>query len=134
MKYKVLSDFVLNGILQKAESVIELDHKMSSLKSIQANIEKMPIEAATPASTIPGVVPGQLLTEEQKAKLAKDNQVETAEAHRLAADQRARDIAEGKGEPVVKTVADSLKEKLVNEDFNKGIPTEEILGAPEIPS
>ena len=62
-KYKVLKDFVLNGINQKAESVILLDHKMESLKSIQAFIKKVPDSTplGIPAAS-GGVVPSSIPT------------------------------------------------------------------------
>lgn len=63
--------------------------------------------------------PGQPLTQEQKEQLAKDNIAASAEAHRLAAEHNARDIAEGRGEPAVKVVADLLKSKLEREEFEK---------------
>lgn len=64
------------------------------------------------------------MTEEQRIALAKTNQEETATAHRLAADQRARDIAEGRGEPLVQSLADSIKGKLEREEF-QGTPATE---------
>lgn len=63
--------------------------------------------------------PGEKLTPEQKEKLAKDNADASADAQRLAAEHRARDQAEGKGEPAVKVVADILKDKLMRGDFQK---------------
>lgn len=65
--------------------------------------------------------PGQQLTPEQRAKLAKDNANASAEAHRMASEQQARDIAEGRGEPPVQTVASLLKKKLQNEEFENNI-------------
>ena len=73
------------------------------------------------------IKPGETLTPEQKAKLAKDNMVASADAHKMAAEQRARDIAEGRGEPAVGAVANLLKKKLENEEFQKnerGIPAQ----------
>ena len=55
--------------------------------------------------------------------MAKENITETVNAQNLAAEHRARDIAEGKGEPSVKVIADALKDKLANEEFqNKENP------------
>ena len=125
MKYKVLKEFVLNGIVQKLDSIIELDKLKASLKSIQANIEKVPdnvLATGTTSSVIDTIKPGEQLTPEQKEKLAKENVAETVEAQRLAAEHRAKDQIEGKGEPAVKVVADLLKDKLENEDFqHKGV-------------
>ena len=70
-------------------------------------------------SEINNIKPGETMTPEQKAKLAKENVAESAEAHRLAAEHRQRDIAEGKGEPAVTAVAGLLKKKLENEEFEK---------------
>src|SRR3990167_451961 len=123
-KYKVLESFVLNGIEQQKDAIIELDYQKANLKSIQKNIEKIPDNALPKdTSALGGVVPGVPLTPEQKEKLAKENLETTTEAHRLAAEQRGRDQAEGKGEPAVKVVADLLKEKLEKEEFeSKGNP------------
>lgn len=119
-KYKVLKEFNLNGIIQKENDIIELDFRLANLKSIQGNIEKVPDNAVPKDTSVLGnLTPGVPLTPEQKEKLAKENIAATAEAQRLAAEQRARDFAEGKGEPTVKVVADALKEKLVNEEFEK---------------
>ena len=63
--------------------------------------------------------PGQSLTPEQKIALASSNLKETTEAHRLAAEHRARDIAEGRGEPPVNAIASLLKGKLEREEFQK---------------
>ena len=65
------------------------------------------------------IKPGTPVTEEQKKKLAKENADSTTEAHRLAAEHRARDIEEGKGEPAVQTVASLIKKKLENDDFQE---------------
>lgn len=62
--------------------------------------------------------PGVPLDPKQKAALASANIQETNEAHRLAAEHRARDVAGGHGEPAVKVVADLLKEKLQREEFD----------------
>jgi len=68
------------------------------------------------------ITPGQQLTPEQKEKLAKENASISDEAHRLAAEHRARDIAEGKGEPAVAAVANLIKKQLENEEFKKPQP------------
>ena len=65
------------------------------------------------------LVPGQALTPEQKAALAKENVASSNEAMRLAAEHHARDIAEGKGEPAVTAVAGLLKKKLENGELEK---------------
>ena len=59
------------------------------------------------------VKPGQPLSEKDKEALAKSNAEMTAEAHRLAAEHRARDMEQG-GNPatVVNDVAASVLEKL----------------------
>ncbi len=120
MKYKVLEEFVLNGITQKADSIIDLDYQRANLKSIQKNIEKVDEKAALADKSVLGsIVPGKELTPEQKEKLAKENVEVSAEAQRLAAEHRAIDQIEGKNEPPVKIIADLLKEKLVNEEFEK---------------
>jgi len=70
-------------------------------------------------SSIDEIKPGETLTTEQKEKLAKENLEVSLEANRLAMEHRQRDAQEGTGEPVIKTVADSLKSKLENEEFDK---------------
>ena len=61
------------------------------------------------------VVPGQPMSEEQRAALAKSNIEASNEALRLAAEHRARDLAAGGQEkPIVAAVADSVLEKLQN--------------------
>lgn len=123
MKYKILKEFVLNGIVQKVDSIIELDYQKANLKSIQGNIEKVIIDNQQKESVLNEIIPGKPLTPEQKEKLAKENITETVNAQNLAAEHRARDIAEGKGEPSVKVIADALKDKLANEEFqNKENP------------
>lgn len=120
MKYKVLKEFNLNGIIQKENEIIELDYVKANLKSIKDCIEKAPENtAASDGSVIGSIKPGEVLTAEQKMKLAAENAKETAEAHRLAAEQRTQDIKDGRGEPAVKVVADALKEKLTSEQFQK---------------
>ena len=102
----------------KKDSIVELDYQKANLKSIQKNIEKMPDNAVVPDGTaLGGIIPGKELTPEQKEKLAKENLASTQEAERLAAEARERDIQQGKGEPVVNTIAESLKEKLENKEF-----------------
>ncbi len=44
-KYKIIKEFVLNGVPQILDSVVELEHKVASLRSIQGNIEKYVPEA-----------------------------------------------------------------------------------------
>lgn len=63
--------------------------------------------------------PGEKLTPKQKEKLAKENLTASTDAQKLAAEHRAKDIQEGKGEPAVKAVADLIQKKLENEDFSK---------------
>lgn len=115
-KYKVLKEFVMNGTTYKVDAVIELTHAQEQLKSIKENIEKLPAEAVIPKTVggvLGGLSAGQPMTEEQRAKLAKENAAETAQAQQMAADQIARDNAEGGREkPVVQAVADSLKQQL----------------------
>ena len=66
---------------------------------------------------INNLTPGVPMDEEQRKALADANLKESAEAQRLAAEHRARDIAEGKGEPAVTAVAGILKKKLEKEEF-----------------
>jgi hypothetical protein len=65
----------------------------------------------------PKLQPGVQVTPEQKRQLAEFNAKESADAQRLAADHIARDRAEGKGDPAVKSVADMLKDKLLKGDI-----------------
>ena len=58
------------------------------------------------------VTPGQPMSEETRAALAKSNAEESATAQRLAAEQRARDMEQGNEKPLVASVADSVLEKL----------------------
>lgn len=119
-KYKVLEDFNLNGIIQKKDTIIELDFVKANLNSIKKMIELAKPEDLPPVGGVLGtIVPGQPLTEEQKEKLRKENEEITKQAHAMAAEQQARDIAEGRGAPPVTEVADMLKEKLTNEEFTK---------------
>lgn len=60
---------------------------------------------------------GQTLTEPQRAALAKDNIKVSEDAHRLAADHRARDIDAGLATPPVQSLAESIKKKLLDNDF-----------------
>ena len=39
-KYKILEEFVLNGVAQKVGEVVELDYGKANLKSIKGKIEK----------------------------------------------------------------------------------------------
>lgn len=64
------------------------------------------------ADPINEIVPGQPMTEKQRAELANANLAETNEAHRMAAEQRARDIAGGQEAPLLPTIADSILDKL----------------------
>lgn len=127
MKFKVLKDFVLNGITQKVDTIIELNYVQSNLKSIQANIEKVddktPLTGAESQSVLNTIKPGEALTEEQKKKLAEENAIQTAEAHKLASEQRAKDIMAGNTEPAAKVVAEFIKDKLLNEEFETKTPT-----------
>lgn len=60
------------------------------------------------------------MTDSEKEARAKANIEATNEAHRLAAEHIARDLIAGKKEPpVVQSVADSIREKLLREEFNK---------------
>lgn len=120
-KYKVLEEGLnINGIVYKTGAIIDLDYQRANLKSIQGKIEKVPDNMVPKDDSVIGnIIPGVPLTPEQKEKLAKENAEATAEAHRLAAEARDRDQVEGKAEPVVKIVADSLKEKLENQEFEK---------------
>ena len=58
------------------------------------------------------IKPGVPMSPEQKEALAKSNAEITTETQRLAAEHRARDIAEGKGEPAVSAVAGLIKKQL----------------------
>ena len=115
-KYKILKEFTLSGVVQKVDSIVELDYVKANLKSIQGNIERVPDNVATPkdGSVLGGIVPGVQLTPEQKAKLAKENEAITAETQKLAAEARERDRLAGNATPVVSTVANALKEQLEN--------------------
>lgn len=117
-KYKVLEEFVLNGVTLRVNEIVELDFQKANLKSIQGKIEKAP-EVNPDKSVLGGVIPGVPLTPEQKEKLSKENADASAEAHRLAADARGRDIAEGREKPAVAVVADALKQKLELGEFEK---------------
>ena len=102
-----------------------LDFVHANLKSIQGKIEQTTVTVAPKGEEVlASIVPGQALTEEQKKKLADENARVSADAHAMAADQRARDIAEGKNMPAVGAVADMLKEKLTNEEFLNTPPPE----------
>lgn len=127
-KYKILEEFVLNGVTMKVDDIVDLDYQRANLKSIQGMIEKVPDNTVAPDSSVLGsVIPGVPLTPDQKEKLAKENAAESAEAHRLAGEQRAKDQVEGKAEPAVNVVAHALKDKLVHEEFeNKGDLPDEV--------
>lgn len=71
------------------------------------------------------ITPGVALTDADKAELAKSNAEISAEAHRLAAEHRARDMQnEGNPNTVAHDVASSIRSKLQREEFN-GTPTPE---------
>lgn len=53
--------------------------------------------------------PGAPMSQAQKDEMARANAASSEEAHRMAANHRAQDMAE---RPVVQTVADSILEKL----------------------
>lgn len=59
-----------------------------------------------------------------KEALAKVNVEETKTAHQMAAEQRQRDIQAGEKPPVV-AVADSIRSKLENQEFQKPETPEE---------
>lgn len=66
----------------------------------------------------PKVVLGQPMDDEQKRQMAKFNAEESAKAHELAAQHKARDLeAGGHGAPTVVAVADMLKKKLENNEI-----------------
>jgi len=66
------------------------------------------------------VVPGQPMSEEDKEALRKSNLEASSEAQRLAAEHRARDMAEkGNEKPLIGAIADSVLDKL------KALPQEE---------
>ena len=139
-KYKVIKEFVLNGIVQKENEIIELSYVQENLKSIKENIEKVTVEntpsVSSDSSTLGSLKPGQEITPEQKEKLAKENAAESANAYAMAAEQRTVDIAEGRGEPAVATVANLLKDKLENNEFNKPetVPNEaDVPNVPDVP-
>ena len=121
-KYKIIKEFVLNGNRLKEGSIINLNHTQSNLKSIQKNIEMVP--DITPVdgqkeSVLSSVVPGTPLTPEQKEKLTAENIKLSEEANKQAAEHLVQDRIEGKGEPVVKGVAEAIQNKLQNEEFEK---------------
>lgn len=124
-KYKVLKEFVLNGKQLNVGDIVDLDYVKANLKSIQGNIEKAPESmATTDGSVIGSLKPGVQLTEEQKKKLATENAAESAQAHQMAAEQRGRDVAEGKADAPVKVVAEALKEKLELGQFSSKTPAD----------
>jgi hypothetical protein len=113
----------MNGNTMKVGDVVELDYTMANLKSIQSKIKLTTVVVAPKGEEVlASIVPGKLLTEEQREKLRVENAAASADAQALAADQRARDLAEGKGEPVVNTIAEVLKDKLTNEEFSNPQP------------
>jgi len=54
-KFKVVKEFVMNGIVQKEGMVIDLDHQHQQLKSIKENIVKVP--DITPVGMSPVAAP-----------------------------------------------------------------------------
>lgn len=65
------------------------------------------------ADAINDLVPGQPMSDAQKEALAKSNMETSAEAHRQAAEHRARDLQNGGNDaPVTQVVADSILDKL----------------------
>ena len=60
---------------------------------------------------------GQQPTPGEIDERRKANEQETAEAHKLAAEQQRRDI-EGGQKPVVTSIADSIKGKLERDDYS----------------
>lgn len=130
MKYKILEEFVLSGKTMKVGEVHELDFVIANLKSIQGKIEKTTeVVAPKGEEVLASIIPGKELTPEQKEKLRVENAKASTEAHAMAADQRARDLQEGKAGAAVPAVADMLKAKLVNEEFQGSAPAD----APEVP-
>ncbi|MEX2053935.1 MAG: hypothetical protein WD883_00045 [Candidatus Colwellbacteria bacterium] len=115
--FKVLEEFVLNGVIQKKDSVIELDSVKAGLKSIQNFIVATPRPDNADNSVLGNLVVGKEMTPEDKAKLAEENERITAEAHEQAAKQQEQDNAGGRSEPPVQTIANALKEKLEKEEF-----------------
>jgi hypothetical protein len=69
-------------------------------------------------SEAPKLIPGQPISDDDKAALAKQNAEETETAHRLAAEQRQRDADAGRSN-VANDVATSIKEKLQREEFQQ---------------
>lgn len=125
-KYKILKEFVMNGVTYKVDDIVNLSKTQESLNSIKANIEKVadntPLTGAV-VSALSGIVPGQLLTPEQKKALAEENIRETEMAHKLAAEARAAQFAAtGNEVPLAQAVASSVKDKL-----------EELSSKPEAP-
>lgn len=70
-----------------------------------------------------GLEPGRQLTDSEKAALAKDNEKASMEAREQAAEQIQRDRESGQ-KPIITSVADSIKEKLQNEEFQTRQPEE----------
>ena len=135
-KYKILKDFILNGVQMKEGTIVDISNQHRKLKSIQANIEKVPESTLIPGqsgSALDSVKPGTPLTEEQKKKLAEENAKISAETNKQASEQLAKDRAEGHGEPVVKAVAESLQNKLAGEEFQKKTASSDTQGEGELP-
>ena len=112
-KYKILEDFVMNGVPQVKDTIVEISSFHASLNSIKGKIEKAP-EVKGDSSVLSAVIPGVPLTPEQKEKLAKENVAISAQAHQQAAEQNARDVQEGKATPPVTAIAETIKEQLEN--------------------
>lgn len=71
------------------------------------------------SDSINSIKPGEQMTPEQKAKLAADNLAASNEAMRLASARRQQDIEQGREQPLANTLAQSIKEKLEREEFQK---------------
>lgn len=71
------------------------------------------------SDSINSIKPGEQMTPEQKAKLAADNLTASNEAMRLASVRRQQDIEQGREQPLANTLAQSIKEKLEREEFQK---------------
>ena len=132
-KYEILEEFVMNGITQRVGDIVELDYVKANLKSIQSKIKLTTVVAAPKGQeALAAVVPGQPLTEEQKEKLRVENAAASADAHAMAANQRARDLAQDAGQAAVPAVAKMLQEKLlvVSEAIKEKPLNEEFQGTP----
>lgn len=72
------------------------------------------------ADSINNLNPGQQLSQEQKAKLAADNVAASIEAHRLAAEQRRRDLDGIGRQHSEQFLAQSIREKLEKGEVEEG--------------